>query len=116
MEDGIRNVPGYEDFLQPLSFAQIARLASSAPLVYLLSTSQGGLALVAAGEQVRCVWLPVLTEPNIREKIYGPANGHELGGYLDDYDRWRSDSSNGTVRQSWMIPPTGYGVLRSRQW
>jgi|GEM_PF-2243026 len=58
----IRGIPGYERFLQGLSFDEIRRV-SAVPLVYLLPTAHGGLALVvtAVNKHVSAIPLPEMT-------------------------------------------------------
>ncbi len=91
----IRQIPGYEDFFRPPTFAKI-RQAIAPPsrsgegpgvgaeaLVYLLATSAGGLALVVRGvtgdkpgfsekpglSPVTAIWLD-LTEAGLRERVW----------------------------------------------
>ncbi len=50
----IRQVPGYEDFFLPPTFEKIRQAATpDAPLVYLVATSAGGLALVVHRPDLR---------------------------------------------------------------
>ncbi len=100
----IRQVDGYQDFFLPPSFAQIQQAATpDAPLVYLLATSAGGLALTATAPSqkpnfaekldfsahVAALWLDDLTEAALHEILAGSADAAALGGYLGAYARWR---------------------------
>ena len=58
----IQKIPGYVDFLAEPTFAQIKGAAQDTPLVYLLATSAGGLALLVYGGSVQPVWLDALTD------------------------------------------------------
>lgn len=109
----IRQVPGYEDFFLPPSFEKIRQTATAdTPLVYLVITSVGGLALVVTGDKpgfseklglspVSAIWLDGITEAKLRERIYGPVNAPALGGYLGAYDRWRQRPSHPDARRAW---------------
>jgi len=68
----IRSVPGYEAFLLPPTFADIAALAKRQPLVYLAAAKAGGLALVVAPVvpgHVTVHWLPKLTSAALDQRI-----------------------------------------------
>jgi CHAT domain-containing protein len=66
----IRQVDGYERFLEPPTFAEVGQAARAAPLVYLAATAVGGLALVVgAGPGVRAVWLPELTDETLHTTV-----------------------------------------------
>ena len=106
----IRQVPGYEDFFLPPAFAKIQQAAApGAPLVYLSTTSVGSVALVVHSQtfevsetsKVSALWLDDLTEAQVREAVYGPADNPALGGYLDAYDGWRRDSGSEAACDAW---------------
>ncbi len=68
----IKRVPGYEGFLAPATFSQIQSAVSSVPLVYIMATNVGGLALILyhdSPEAVKPLWLPDLTEQFMREQF-----------------------------------------------
>ncbi|MBE1490967.1 hypothetical protein [Plantactinospora soyae] len=65
----IQRVRGYETFLQPAEFADVAATATDCPLVYLMASRPGGLALVVNNENVEAVWLPELTTDSLYEKL-----------------------------------------------
>ncbi len=88
----VRRVPGYENFLTAPTFSQIQAAAAPSPLVYIFTTCVGGLALVVHGDArkpqtppVEAIPLPHLTEPAIREKLFGKLGADSLGGYLSAY-------------------------------
>lgn len=57
-------------FLAPISFAEIQRAASAAPLVYLLASDASGLALIVpAAGAVRAVPLPSLASGEVGSKL-----------------------------------------------
>ena len=66
----IQKVDGHGSFLRPAEFAEIARVASSAPLVYVLAGPPGGLALIVeeAGPP-RPVWLHQLTTDELERRL-----------------------------------------------
>jgi CHAT domain-containing protein len=62
----IRKLPELADFLRRPTIDDLARAATDAPLVYLVSAPQGGLALVVYGDgAVTAADLPELTEPEL---------------------------------------------------
>jgi CHAT domain-containing protein len=68
----IRDIPGYEGFLDPPRWEDL-RAAASIPVVYLAATEGGGLALVlGAGphgeDEPRACWLPGLTDAAVAEQ------------------------------------------------
>jgi hypothetical protein len=105
----VRQVPGYKDFLRTPTFARIHAAAENAPLAYILATPAGGLALIVrAGRpdpretaDVQAVWLDELTETAVREKMQGPADTPQLGGYLGAYVRWRAEPHDENARAHW---------------
>jgi hypothetical protein len=93
----VRQVPDYADFLRAPTFAQIQDAAREAPLVYLIATPAGGLALIVSpmaegaadsrSSGAQTVWLDALTDAAVRERLQGPEDSEELGGYLGAYAR-----------------------------
>jgi CHAT domain-containing protein len=60
--DQIRQISGYESFLAKPGFDQIHRsLASGTPLVYLVSTAAGSLALILTPDHISDLWFDNLT-------------------------------------------------------
>ena len=95
----IRQVDGFADFLADPTFNQILAAAHSGPLVYLLATEAGGLALVVHGESasnhlpgsfgasgkvrdnVEALWLDDLRRADVDAILYDVA-GEAEGRYL----------------------------------
>jgi CHAT domain-containing protein/tetratricopeptide (TPR) repeat protein len=82
--DAICEIKGYEDFLAAPEFKDIAIAGKNTTLVYLLTTDEGGLALIVSDNKVKAVWLPEFTDNLFREK---------LDNYFENYDNWQ-DSKN----------------------
>jgi CHAT domain-containing protein len=76
--DEIREVEGFERFLAPPRFDDVAAAATDVPLVYFAAAEQGGLALVVRGDEVAPVELDTLTADALREQ----AQAH-LAAYAD---------------------------------
>jgi hypothetical protein len=88
-----QNVPGFAYFLKPLPFSEIQRQAAEAPLVYMLATKYGGLALIVrAGSEPEVVELPELTEEALRDRLIA---------YFSAYGSWRTNHWNKAARQAW---------------
>jgi hypothetical protein len=107
----IRQVPGYTDFLRAPTFMHIRTAAREAPLVYLMATPAGGLALIvppgakdaaaSSSSGVQAVWLDALTDAAVRKQLYEPEDTQALGGYLGAYARWRAAPYNPETRAHW---------------
>ena len=69
------------DFLPQPSFAQIEATAQPAPLIYLLATPAGGLALVVRPDDVQPVWLDV-REDDLNGWLVRYEGEEVAGGYL----------------------------------
>jgi CHAT domain-containing protein len=81
----IREIKGYEDFLAAPEFKDIAIAAKNTTLVYLLTTNEGGLALIVSdNDVVKPVWLPKFTDHLFKGKF---------GAYFENYYNWQ-DSKN----------------------
>jgi CHAT domain-containing protein/tetratricopeptide (TPR) repeat protein len=66
----IRELPGYERFLNSGTAEDVELAAASSPLVYLAPTAVGGLALIVApGGAMEPVWLPKLTTGALSDEI-----------------------------------------------
>jgi CHAT domain-containing protein len=66
----IRQVEGYEDFLDQPNFEDIhASLQPKRPLIYLVVTSAGSLALIITPDGIANLWLDDLTEANLQELL-----------------------------------------------
>lgn len=72
--ESVQGIEGFEDFLQPATFADVQRAAALKPLIYIATTSAGGLALVAgvgSPELISPVWLPELTTDALKIALWG---------------------------------------------
>ncbi|HEY9817105.1 MAG TPA: CHAT domain-containing protein, partial [Candidatus Obscuribacterales bacterium] len=62
----IRQVPGYEQFLALPTFADVGRaIQGDRPLVYLIPTPAGSLALIVTANTVESLWLDALNETQL---------------------------------------------------
>ncbi|MEM9803770.1 MAG: CHAT domain-containing protein [Cyanobacteria bacterium P01_D01_bin.56] len=102
--DSVRQCPGYETFLRKNSFDDIAATVKlGQPLVYLLTTSNGSLALIMHRSQLKrnvpalvntsSIWLDTLTNESLQELLIDPNN--EFGGWFGAYN------NRNTNRDSW---------------
>jgi CHAT domain-containing protein len=85
--EDIRQVPGYEHFLKSVEFDLIQAAAQETPLVYILTTSAGGLALIVKEKEITPVWLPNLEDT--------------FAGYWEAYIQWRNTPTNENLRHHW---------------
>lgn len=107
--EAIRKVPGYETFLGALTFEQIQTAAHAGPLIYLLATVAGGLALIVpvssddSGQpaSVQALWLDTLRSTVLQEKLLRDASEQSLGGYLGAYAR-HVDARNSAAFAAWL--------------
>jgi CHAT domain-containing protein/tetratricopeptide (TPR) repeat protein len=62
----IRQISGYEDFLKPPTFAEIEKAVTiDRPLVYLVTTPNGGMVLTVSVNAIDVLWLDDLTETKL---------------------------------------------------
>lgn len=97
----IREVPGYERFLQPLAFEDVSSAARDTQLVYVLATKVGGLALILSSRgrgSIASVPLPRLTELSLLEQLQGTG---ERATYLIAYSVWRNDPDSSEAALHW---------------
>jgi CHAT domain-containing protein len=83
--EAIRTLPGYERFLQAPTYAEIAATAQpGTPLVYLITTPQGSLALIVSSEQREPETLPLdgFTEAHLDTLLIKRESDEVVGGYL----------------------------------
>ncbi|MFM7582235.1 MAG: CHAT domain-containing protein, partial [Caldilinea sp.] len=99
----IRCIPGYTNFLAERTFDEIQAVAQDSPLVYIVATSVGGLALLVYHNSVQAISLDKLTAAELSRVVLRPADEPALvGGYLGAYARWRSDHTHDPVlRATW---------------
>ncbi|AFY32934.1 TPR repeat-containing protein [Calothrix sp. PCC 7507] len=87
----IRQVPGYQDFLTQPSFDDIRQaLRPNIPLIYLMPTPAGSLALIITQDGIDDLWLDHLTENSLREL---------LNAWFDAYDESHKSQ---TKHQAWL--------------
>jgi CHAT domain-containing protein/Flp pilus assembly protein TadD len=96
--DEIRKIPGYETFLTSPNVTQIQNEAKIAPLIYLVTTPAGGLALIATDKDIIAVELPLLTEDFLRKQVIGQ-DGQIT--YMRAYLAWRADPYDDLKRETW---------------
>ena len=89
----VRQVPNYEDFLTPIKWENIQTAVTiDQPLVYLVTTPNGGMALILSVDGIDVLWLDDLTEITLREVLYGPADEKEISRWRGTYRDFRNDS------------------------
>jgi CHAT domain-containing protein/tetratricopeptide (TPR) repeat protein len=90
----IRQVEGYDRFLLPLRFEEIAAAAGATPMVYLGSMEREGFALIVRPEDrsVEAVWLPGLTESEVHDRI---------GSYRESYEAYVDGPRTLDARSAW---------------
>ena len=108
----IRQVPTYENFLTPIKWENIQEAVTiDRPLVYLVTTPNGGMALIVTIDAIEVLWLNDLTEETLLEILRGPAEAIKLSSYLGAYLDFQKDSKanypawydgiESTTRQLW---------------
>jgi CHAT domain-containing protein len=76
----IQQIKDYENFLIPAGDADIQTAAAINPLVYIVTTDAGGLALIVDKNNLNPVWLPELIEKVLIEKLQAY--------FENDYSNW----------------------------
>jgi len=94
-------------FLTP-TFEEISDTAADGPIVYLLSTEAGSLALIVRHDQglqsdVEAVWLDSMSTAELREMLLGHDDAVLKGGYLGAYTNWRRDTRNPVRLLAWKL-------------
>lgn len=83
--EAIRTIPGYERFLRPPSYTEIAAAAlPGMPLVYLITTPAGSLALIGSigSAEPEALLLDDFKEADLDALLIKRENGEVVGGYL----------------------------------
>jgi CHAT domain-containing protein len=83
--EAIRAIPGYEAFLRPPTYAEIAAAAQpGVPLVYLITTPQGSLALIIpdGNAEPEALLLDEFTENDLNNLLLVRTGDEVVGGYL----------------------------------
>jgi CHAT domain-containing protein len=96
--DQIRQVPGYEDFLTPTKWEDITiALSSDSPLLYLVTTPNGSVALIVTPDNIEAIWSN-FSETQLRElvQIWFDAYNQQQ----DDRLTWLNTIDT-TTRQLW---------------
>jgi CHAT domain-containing protein/tetratricopeptide (TPR) repeat protein len=88
----IRQLEGYTNFLMPISWESIKLAAENTPLLYLLATEHGGLALLVQCGEVKSIWLPNFTEAILHEL---------LETHLTPYQDWKEATQNNNYFNNW---------------
>jgi CHAT domain-containing protein len=66
----IRQIEGYEDFLAQLNLTDVwSGIQPNNPLIYLISTPVGSLALMVTSSEITAIWLDQLTESSLIELL-----------------------------------------------
>ncbi|MEV1003706.1 CHAT domain-containing protein [Nonomuraea sp. NPDC050202] len=101
----IRRLPGYERLLSPPDVADLRLEALPAPVVFLVATVWGGMALAAgAGRAPAVIWLPALDETVVHARVsayldvYGDrTSGAAWQAAVDEITQWSWESMIGPV-------------------
>ena len=122
----IRQVEGYADFLGQPSFEDIrSALRPDQPLVYLVTTPNGSMALIVTVDNIDVLWLDDLTEPQLTDLLgqtwfaaYAQSRTNPQGWYdaIDTATRQLWDTLMGPLVQKLQsfnftqatLIPTGY--------
>ena len=95
----IRQVEGYADFLDQPNFDDIrAALQPKRPLIYLVVTSAGSLALVVTSDGIANLWLNDLTETSLQELLQTWFNAYSQS--QSDLQNWLN-AINSVTHQLW---------------
>lgn len=98
----IRRISGYEDFLAPPTYSQIEEAATSCPLVYLATPpGTAGLGLIVDSNGTSCLRFSKLTLDTLIDRLVNSADADGLGGYSEEYFRWRADPGDEEGRRTW---------------
>lgn len=104
----IHEIPGYGTLMRRMSVADIAAASAAAPVVYLLVTAAGGLALVVTpqaggpGAGIRPIWLDRIDRTTLRHRLVG---GDEVSGgsrYLAAQLRYGASPRDADARATWL--------------
>ncbi|MEM6501296.1 MAG: CHAT domain-containing tetratricopeptide repeat protein [Cyanobacteria bacterium P01_C01_bin.89] len=105
----IREVPGYEKFLQPPTFDDLKpSFRADNPLIYLITTPQGSLALIALPDRIDHLWLDDFTTETLNEHLQTWLDAYNQR--RDDNHRWLStiETITGQLWQPVMEPVVKY--------
>ncbi|MEM6503245.1 MAG: CHAT domain-containing protein [Cyanobacteria bacterium P01_C01_bin.89] len=105
----IRKVPDHEKFLQPPTFDDLKpSFRADNPLVYLITTPQGSLALIALPDRIDHLWLDDFTAETLNEYLKTWLDAYN--NRQDDRHRWFStlETITGQLWQPVMEPVVTY--------
>ena len=96
----IRQIPGYEEFLSVSTFADIKKAVQGCPLVYLVSTAVGSLALIVTSDTIHDVWLNGINETQLIELLRTWFAAYEQS--QSDRQAW-FDAIDSVTHQLWAL-------------
>jgi CHAT domain-containing protein/tetratricopeptide (TPR) repeat protein len=106
----IRQIPSHADFLQEPTFVDIQQvIISDCPLVHVVITPNGGMALITTVNSIEVLWLDDLTDKFLQKLLVGSGNIEDLdsAGWFSGYDQasinretWY-EAIDTTTRQLW---------------
>ena len=105
----IRQVPGYEKFLLPPTFDDLKpSFRDDNPLIYLITTPQGSLALIALPDRIDHLWLDDFTADTLNESLQTWLDAYN--NRRDDRHRWLTtlETITGQLWQPIMEPVVTY--------
>ena len=93
--------------MDDIPFEVIQAQAAETPLVYVLATSHGGLALVVTKNEVRSIPLESLTKEKLQERVIGK-EGED--SYLRSYLGRSADLAEATKIDNSLVVGRGHGA------
>lgn len=90
----IQMLPEFEDFMEEMSIENIRIAAIGSPIVYMVISPVGGMALlVERTQEISVLWLDKINESLLHEKVIGDRN-IDNASYLKMYIQWFSSVLN----------------------
>jgi CHAT domain-containing protein len=92
--DQIRQQPGYETFLTPPTFKDVQKAVAQIkhPLIYLLTTPAGSLALIVTSSNSHSIWLDDFTDTHLTELLNN--------NWFNNYQKWVEANQRFQANQS----------------
>jgi len=103
-----KNYHQYRYFMQSMPFSEIQKQAFERPLVYLCSTSAGGLALIVAGHGVQSLILPELNQSSLLSQFWDLS--------IEKLERLNIQIQKGTVTSEDVLSVSGKYLAMYRLW
>jgi CHAT domain-containing protein len=101
--EDIRQQPGYEDFLLPPILEDIlAATQPNQPLIYLISTPNGSLALIVMPEEIIPVWIEDFTEYKLKTLAQSWFDAYQMANLNTSKSAWLEEIDQGT-RELWQV-------------